>query len=126
MNATSDYQRLGGEPAIRAMLKVFVDRIFDDVMIGFHFRDADRGEVHRLETEFACEFLGGPQRYSGRPLKVAHARHRIQGGQFMRRLKILDEVLEAHGVPGDIRARWRAHTEALRSQVTAQPGSECS
>ena len=107
------------------MVRVFVDRVFDDVMIGFHFRDADRDRVHRHETELACQFLGGPEAYTGRPIREAHAAHPITGGQFMRRWKILEDVLREHDVPEDIRERWYQHTEARRGLVTGDAGSEC-
>lgn len=123
--AASDYERLGGREAIAAMVRVFVDRVFDDVMIGFHFRDADRDRVHRHETELACQFLGGPEVYTGRPIREAHAPHPITGGQFMRRWRILADVLEEHGVPTDILERWRQHTEARRPLVTGNSGSAC-
>lgn len=126
MAAMTDYQRLGGYEGVRSLIEPFVERIFQDMMIGFHFRDADPRAVARFETEFACGFLGGPENYHGRPLDVAHARHPITGGQFLRRLRILRDVLEEAEVPGDIIERWMAHSEALRPLVTGDPGSVCS
>jgi hemoglobin len=107
------------------MVREFVDRVFDDVMIGFHFRDADRDRVHRHETELACVFLGGPEEYTGRPIREAHSAHPITGGQFMRRWRILEDVLTEHEVPADIIERWREHTEARRHLVTGNAGSSC-
>jgi hemoglobin len=116
---------MGGEPALRAVIEDFVDRVFSDIMIGFLFRDADRARIRALEFEHASEFLGGPLRYTGRPLRAAHARHRITGGQFARRIQLLRQVCSAHGVPPDVVEAWLAHNESLRGQVTDQPGSEC-
>ncbi len=121
----SDFERVGGEPALRAIIEQFVDRVFDDIMIGFHFRRASRERVKEMEYQHAAEHLGGPVVYGGRPLREAHAAHRIMGGQFERRKKILDDVLRAHAVPDDVRARWLDHVESLRHLITAQPGSEC-
>lgn len=121
----SDFNRIGGEPALRAIIEDFVGRVFDDVMIGFHFRNASRERVTEMEYQHAAEHLGGPVTYGGRPLQKAHAPHRIMGGQFERRKKILSDVLKAHGVPDDIHDAWLAHTESLRHLITAQPGSEC-
>lgn len=121
----SSYQRLGGEPALRAIIDDFVDRAFDDMMIGFFFRNADRARVKDKEFELASSFLGGPHQYTGRPLREAHAAHPIMGGQFARRRKILEETLQAHGAPEDVIARWLAHTDRLRGQVTRQGPGEC-
>ncbi|MCZ7687549.1 MAG: group 1 truncated hemoglobin [Sandaracinaceae bacterium] len=121
----SAFERIGGEPALRAIIDEFVDRMFDDVAIGFFFRRASRERIKEMEYQHAAEHLGGPVRYGGRPLREAHAPHRIMGGQFARRTKILSDVLGAHGVPADVREEWLAHVESLRDDITGDPGSEC-
>jgi hemoglobin len=121
----TDFERIGGEPALRAVIDDFVDRCFDDLMIGFFFARADRGRVKRFEYEHAAEHLGAGARYGGRPLHVAHGAHRIMGGQFDRRRTILHEVLDAHGVPEDVRDRWLAHQDALRAEITGDPRGRC-
>jgi hemoglobin len=121
----SAYERIGAEPGVRRIIDEFVDRIFDDIMIGFFFRDANRDRIKELEFQHACEFLGGPQRYRGRPLREAHARHPIMGGHFGRRLQILRQVLAKHGVPGEIAQAWVDHNLALQGEVTQQALGEC-
>jgi hemoglobin len=124
--ADTDFERIGGEPALRAIIDDFVDRIFDDIMIGFFFRNADRRRIKEFEFQHAAEHLGGPIRYAGRPLKQAHAAHRIMGGQFARRKEVLRQTLVAHGVAPDIIDAWLAHTESLRLQVTSDPDGQCT
>jgi hemoglobin len=119
------FVRLGGEPKLRAVIDDFVERVFSDMMIGFLFRNVDRERIRQLEYEHASEFLGGPDRYSGRPMRAAHAQHRISSGQFGRRSVILKNVLAAHGVPEGIQLAWLAHLEALREQVLQPEKSEC-
>lgn len=121
----SAFERVGGEPALRAIIDEFVDRMFDDAMIGFFFRRVRRERIKEMEYQHAAEHLGAPIVYGGRPMREAHAAHRIMGGQFARRKMILSDVLEAHGVPEDIRADWLAHVESLRGEVTSDPGSQC-
>jgi len=96
------------------------------MMIGFFFARADRDRVKRFEYEHAAEHLGAGVPYEGRPLRIAHGAHRIMGGQFARRLQILREVFEAHGVPEDVRQRWLAAQEALRDEITGNPDSNCN
>jgi hemoglobin len=123
--ASSLFDDLGGEPALRRIIDRFVDRIFDDVMIGFFFRNARRERIKQKEYEFAAQHLGGPVTYSGRPLDEAHRAHPIMGGQFMRRLMILKETLDAEGAPEHVKRHWLAHTESMRPLVTADVGREC-
>ncbi|MCB9596521.1 MAG: hypothetical protein H6719_27605 [Sandaracinaceae bacterium] len=121
----SDFEDLGGEPALRAIIDAFVDRVFDDVMIGFMFRNASRERLREMEYQHAAEHLGGGVVYGGRGLREAHAPHRIMGGQFERRKKILSDVLVSQKVDEGVRERWLAHVESLRGLVTADSGSEC-
>lgn len=123
--AVSPFERIGGEPALRAIIDEFVDRVFDDLMIGFFFRNASRERIKEMEYQHAAEHLGAGVPYGGRPLRPAHAAHRIMGGHFERRKKILSDVLIAHGVPDDVRLGWLEHVESLRAHVTGDPGSEC-
>jgi len=120
----SDYDEIG-EERLRAVIDAFVDRMFDDLMIGFFFRSASRERIKEMELQHAAEHLGGPVTYGGRPLDKAHAPHRIMGGHFERRKKILDDTLREHGVSEAIRERWMAHLETLRPLITKDAGSEC-
>ena len=121
----SDFTRLGGEPALRALVDDFVDRCFDDLMIGFFFARANKERTKRFEYEHAAHFLGADVEYTGRPIREAHAKHRIMGGQFARRLTLLRETFEDHGVPLSIRESWLEHQESLRAEVTAFDGGRC-
>jgi hemoglobin len=123
--ATTLFEELGGETALRPIIDRFVDRVFDDVMIGFFFRNARRERIKQKEYEFAAQHLGAPVEYTGRPLDQAHRAHPIMGGQFARRLTILKQTLDEAGVPEHIKAHWLAHTEALRPLVTADAAAEC-
>ena len=119
------YQELGGEPALRQIVDRFVDRIFDDVMIGFFFRNASRDRIKEMEFQFAAEFLGADIKYGGKPLRDAHRPHPIMGGQFARRTQILKEVLEELGAPTTVCRAWLEHTEKLRPLITQDDDSDC-
>lgn len=123
--ATTLFEDLGGEPALRRITDRFVDRMFDDVMIGFFFRAAQRERIKQKEYEHAAEHLGAGIAYTGRPLQEAHRAHPIMGGQFARRLVILKETLEAAGVPEHVKQHWLAHTESLRPLITGNASGEC-
>jgi hemoglobin len=122
---TSLFEELGGEARLRPIIDDFVDRVCDDTMIGFFFRNVDRARLKQREYEFAAKHLGANIKYQGRPIDAAHAPHPIMGGQFMRRLKILEETLVAHDVPERVRQHWIAHTESLRRLVTRDAGGQC-
>ena len=119
-----------GLAKLRAVVARFYDVVLSDMMIGFMFKDVVRtaGKQHLIdrEVEFVAGFLGAPDiKYIGRPMRTAHARHQIFGGQFERRLQILREAMAAEDVDPEVQAAWIAHTNALRSQITRDAGSEC-
>jgi hemoglobin len=125
MSERSLFDELGGEPALRRIIDRFVDRIFDDVMIGYLFARADRARVKQKEYEHAAEHLGGPVQYTGRALSAVHRPHQIRGGQFMRRVRILEETLTELGAPEAVRNHWIQHTLSLQNLVTNDAGGVC-
>jgi len=119
------FEQLGGEAALRKIIDDFIDRVFDDRMIGFFFRHASRDRIKEMEYQLTAHFLGAGTEYRGRPLDQAHAKHPIMGGHFARRRQILKETLETHRVPEAVQEAWLRHTDALRPLITAQSDSQC-
>ncbi|MGE0547908.1 MAG: group 1 truncated hemoglobin [Kofleriaceae bacterium] len=125
MKDSSLFDRIGA-PLLRAVITEFYRRIFDDVMIGFMFQGKDRQHLIDREWELAAAMLGAPGvKYTGRPMRAAHAQHSIFGGHFERRLQILREAMSDLGVDPEVQRAWIAHTESLRAQITSDRGSEC-
>jgi truncated hemoglobin YjbI len=125
MQQPSLFEALGGEAVLRPLIARFVDRLFEDVMIGYLFRAADRERVKAKEYEFAARHLGAEVEYTGRLLPEAHRAHRITGGQFMRRLQILKETLAAFEAPAEVSEHFVAHTLALQAQITNNALDQC-
>lgn len=119
------YEELGGEAELRQIIDTFIDRVFEDRMIGFFFRNVDKKRIKEMEFQLTAGFLGADVEYRGRPLDQVHARHPIMGGQFARRLEILKETLERYRVPKHIQDAWVEHTESLRPLITRDAGSDC-
>ncbi len=121
----SPFEELGGGPKLRAIVDDFIDRCFDDVMIGFLFARADRDRIKRFEYQHAAKALGAQVEYEGRPLDDAHRPHRILGGQFDRRKQILKETLHDHAVSKGVVEAWISHQDRLRHLITRDPDSNC-
>jgi hemoglobin len=123
--AESLFEKLGGESRLRAIVNAFIDRVFEDRMIGFFFRNVDRARLKEMEYQLAASFLGADIKYTGKPLGKAHVNHPIMGGHFARRRQILKETLEAYQVAEEIKAAWLNHTDSLRPLITPEAGSDC-
>ena len=123
--SNSLFDKLGGESGLRPIINTFIDRVFDDRMIGFFFRNADRARIKEMEYQLAANFLGAKIEYRGKALGKAHANHPIMGGHFARRRQILKETLESFGVAEEIKMALLRHTDSLRPLITPESGSSC-
>ncbi len=120
------FEKIGPE-RLRAVIVEFYERVFADVMIGFHFAGKDKQRLIEKEYELAARMLGASHvAYTGMTMREAHAKHAILGGQFDRRRKILEDVLVAQGVDAEVREAWIDHTNAMRDQITPDKDSNCN
>ena len=110
---------IGGDDGIRAVLRTLYDQLFDDPMVGFLFAGRDKLHLVEQQVRFTARFLGGPDRYEGKPLPAAHATLPLLPGHFDRRHHLLGLALVAHAVPAHVAARWLEIDESLRSSVLA-------
>jgi hemoglobin len=119
------FERIGPDE-LRATVADFYERIVRDVMIGFMFAGKDKQQLIDREYELIAALLGAKIKYTGRPMRTAHAQHTIFGGQFERRMQLLREVFADRGTDPDVARAWLDHAESLRSQITRDRGSECA
>lgn len=117
------FERAGGEAVVRAVVDRFVDRQFDDPIIGFFFAGKDRDRVKRHEYEHAAGVLGADVPYAGRPIPQLHRALRINAGQFRRRLALLRQELERAGVATDVAALWLDAQRRMERSIT--DGTDC-
>jgi truncated hemoglobin YjbI len=111
------YDDMGGEPALRAVLKDLYDRLFDDPIVGFLFAGKDKAQLIEHQVRFTARFLGGPSAYTGKTIPDAHAALPILAGHFDRRHFLLKKVLVEHRVPDAVAAEWLRVDASLRAAV---------
>ena len=85
------YDRLGGEPAVTAVVDDFVNRAAADPKVNFTRKGTDKEwaatpeNVAKLKmhlTQFVAMAAGGPQKYAGKPMKPLHAGMKITEAEF--------------------------------------------
>src|SRR5579863_3776532 len=103
---SSPYESMGGELVVRAVLSSLYDELFVDPIVGFLFRGRDKQSIVENQVALTCSFLGGPQRYEGKPLPEVHANLPLLPGHFDRRHRLLEQALAKHRVPHDARLAW--------------------
>ena len=91
MNEKSLYERLGGEPALTAVVDDFVARTASNPKVNFTRKgtpqewDANPENVKKLKRRlvtFIAEATGGPKKYDGKDMKSAHAGMQITSAEF--------------------------------------------
>jgi len=102
--AQSLYERLGGKPAITAVVDEFVARVAADTKINRYFAAA-AGDPARLAAfkgklvDQICQASGGPCTYTGKNMKEAHAGMGITGAEFDALVGDLVGALDKFKVP---------------------------
>ena len=76
------YDRLGGKPAITAVVDDFVARVAADNRINGKFANANIPRLKTMLVAQICQASGGPCTYTGRDMKSAHAGMGVSGGEF--------------------------------------------
>ena len=82
MTDKSLYDRLGGKPAITAVVDDFVGRVAADNRINGKFTNTDIPRFKMLLMEQICQASGGPCIYTGRSMKATHAGMGVSRSDF--------------------------------------------
>jgi len=92
------YERLGGEAAIKAVVDEFVANVGADTRINHYFANADLDRLKGHLVNQIGQASGGPQQYTGRDMKTAHAGMGIDGPAFDALVEDLVKALDKFAV----------------------------
>jgi hemoglobin len=81
-SAPSLYERLGGAPAIEAVVDELYRGILGDAELAPFFARVNLRSQKGRMCAFVAMVTGGPNEYRGRDMKTAHARHAIEDRHF--------------------------------------------
>ncbi|MFN0011350.1 MAG: group I truncated hemoglobin [Phycisphaerales bacterium] len=104
------WDRLGGEPAVTAVVDKFVGRTAGNPKVNFFRKgvagypewkpsDAQVATLKRRLVEFISVASGGPLKYSGKDMKSAHAGMKISTAEFNAIAADLSATLDEFKVP---------------------------
>lgn len=98
------YDKLGGAPVAIKVVDDFLANVVADDRINFYFAHADVPKLRENLINLVGSALGGPQVYTGKDMKTAHAGMGIDDAAFNALAEDLVVTLENLGVGwGDIR-----------------------
>jgi hemoglobin len=93
------YDRLGGKPAITAVVDDFTARVVADRRINRFFANTDVPSFKAKLIDQICEVSGGPCKYTGKDMKTTHAGMGITDADFNALVEDLVATLDKFKVP---------------------------
>jgi hemoglobin len=100
--AVSDYEIIGGGPAVSAVVNDFYERVLADSQLAPHFEEVDLARLKRHQVLLVTKVLGGPDHYTGRPLDEAHDSLGITRHDLAAVVSHLAAAVKAAGAADDI------------------------
>lgn len=114
------YKHVGGEDEFKEILRDFYQRMHQDILIGFFFENKDLNHIADQQANFILNAAGLRERFEGKGPSTAHiALAPILNGHFDRRLRILEETLDAHSIPPALAQAWVQFEESFRQMVVS-------
>jgi len=97
----SIYDKIGGHEALEVVVEDFYMRVLaDDELSGF-FTGTNMSRLKGKQVEFFAAALGGPEPYSGAPMKQVHQGRGITMHHFGLVAGHLGDALTAAGLPAE-------------------------
>lgn len=93
------YDRLGGKPAIQAVVDDFIGNVAADPRINGFFANTNIPRLNSMLVNQICEATGGPCKYTGRDMKTAHAGMGVTDAHFNALVENLVKSLDKFKVP---------------------------
>ena len=103
VKSTSLFDRVGGDAGVEQLVGRFYTRVLGDPALSPYFANVAMDKLRRMQCEFFCAALGGPIRYSGRPIIHAHQGHGIRREHFQAFVEHLFDTLKDYKLDDDER-----------------------
>ena len=107
------YERVGGRPAIDAVVEDSIVNLAADTRINRRFGSAHIPTLHRHLVDLLCVRLGGPCTYTGANMSAAHEGMFIRADEFDALIEDLEKSMDKLRVP----AREKAEVLVILRQM---------
>jgi hemoglobin len=115
------YDRLGGKPAVSAVVDEFLRRVAGDKRINARFINTDLTQLREHLIAFASVATSGPGPYAGRDMHTAHAGMQIVDEEFGALVEDLAVALDTLKVPKPEQNELLGALGPLKAQIVAPP-----
>ncbi len=123
MQSTSQkslYERLGGKPAIQAVVDDFIGNVAADNRINGFFANTNIPRLNMMLVNQICEATGGPCKYEGRSMKAAHAGMGVQDSHFNALVEDMVKSLDKFNVPTKEKNELLTALAAMKGDIVSR------
>ncbi|HLU56935.1 MAG TPA: group 1 truncated hemoglobin [Pseudonocardia sp.] len=117
----SIYDSIGGAAAVAAAVDLFYERVLADPDLAGYFTGVDIAKLKSHQRSFIAAAIGGPEVFSGRSMKDAHAHLNVRPEHFDRVVDHLVATLTELSVPADVIGRIGATLAPLKADIAPTP-----
>ena len=114
------YDRLGGKPAIQAVVDDFIGNVAGDGRINRRFANADIPRLKRMLVDQICEASGGPCKYAGANMLDAHRGMNIAEAEFNALVEDLIKSLDKFKVPAQEKTDLLTALGGMKPQIVGK------
>jgi hemoglobin len=114
------YDRLGGKPAITAVVDDFVGNVAADTRINRRFAGTNVPRLKAMLVDQICEASGGPCKYTGRSMQAAHAGMKITDAEFGALVEDLVKSLDKFRVPAEEKKELLSALGGMKGEIVGQ------
>jgi hemoglobin len=116
---TTIYDQIGGHEALEVVVDDFYRRVLDDPELAGFFTGTNMSRLKGRQVEFFAAALGGPEPYTGAPMRQVHQGRGITMHHFNLVAGHLSDSLTAGGVPGEIVEQILAAVAPLSADIAS-------
>jgi hemoglobin len=102
MTQATIFERIGGAAAVDAAVDIFYGKVLADPRIKDFFSHVDMGKQRAKQKAFLTVALGGPNGYTGKNMRAAHAHMKLTEEHFNAVMENLGATLKQLNVPDEL------------------------
>ncbi|WP_295636571.1 group 1 truncated hemoglobin [Novosphingobium sp.] len=118
------YERLGGAPAVSAVIDDFAGRVLADTRINAKFAKSDPTRLVANLKTFVTQATGGPKVYKGQSMAAAHHNMGVTDAEFGALVEDLVATLDKFNVPAKEKGELLAALGPLGPQIVSVHSNE--
>lgn len=111
------YQQFGGREGLTRLMDDFVERLVVDPRTERFFKNANKPHLKAQLADQLCEVAGGPCQLKGPAMADVHGNMGIQKGDFNALVEVLQQSMNAQGIPFNAQNRMLAQLAPMHRDI---------